>query len=103
MNRLYPSDLPGFVRRYRFAGGRVRRVRLRYAGTDGLTVEVVLAVRPAAGDAGPVRLRLRLRLVGVDEFRFQKRPTAPGGRVTDARVGYFGDLYFVNLDAWGLQ
>lgn len=104
MNRLYPSDLAAFAKRYRFAGGRVRRVRLRYAGED-LTAEVVLSVRSAVRtlDDESTAVRLRLRLVGVEEFRFQKRPSAPGGRIADARIGYFGDLYFVNLDAFGLQ
>lgn len=105
MNRLYPSDLAGFARKYRFAGGKLRRVKLAYRGPEALTVEAVLSVRPAARDLGadarPVRLRLRL--VGVEEYRFQKRPSAAGGKVTDARFGYFGDMYFVNLDAWGLQ
>lgn len=104
MNRLYPSDLADFLRRYKFAGGRVRRVQLRYSGAN-LTVTVVLAVRTAVRDLG-VDARtasLRLRLIGVDEYRFQKRPTAPAGKVTDARIGYFGDLYFLNLDAWGLS
>jgi hypothetical protein len=105
MNRLFPSDVAGFARKYRFAGGKLRRVKLVYRGPEPLTVELTLSVRPAARDLGadarPVRLKLRL--VGVDEFRFQKRPTVAGGRVTEARFGYFGDLYFVNLDAWRLQ
>ena len=103
MNRLYPSDLAGFAKRYRFAGGRVRRVRVAFAGE--LAVEVVVSARTAVRDldAEPRAVRLRLRLVGVEEFRFQKRPGGPGGRITDARVGYFGDLYFVNFDAFDLQ
>ena len=104
MNRLYPSDLAGFARKYRFAGGKLRRVKLLYRGPEALTAELVLAVRPATRDLGAdeAPVRLRLRLVGVEEFRFQKRPSAAGGKVAEARFGYFGDMYFVNLDAWGL-
>jgi hypothetical protein len=104
MNRIYPSDLAAFVKTYRFAGGRVRRIKVGFAG-ENLTVEVVLTARTAVRDLGQDAraARLRLRVVGVEEFRFQKRPSTAGGKVTDARIGYFGDLYFVNLDAWGLQ
>jgi hypothetical protein len=105
MNRLYPSDLAGFSKQFRFAGGRVRRLKAAFAGNGELVVEVVLTVRTTIRDleTEPRTVRLRLRLIGVEEFRFQKRPAGPGGRITDARVGYFGDLYFVNLDAFGLQ
>jgi hypothetical protein len=105
MNRLYPSDVASFLRKYRFAGGRLRRVRLRHGRGDRLAVELVLTVRTALRELGtePRPVHLRLRLTGVEEFRFQKRPTAPTGKIPDARIGYFGDMYFVNLDAWGLQ
>jgi hypothetical protein len=99
MNRLTPSDLATFQRKYRFAGGRLRRVRARYAA-GGITLDLLLTVRPAKAEATPVRLRLRL--VGAEEFRFQKRPTAAAGAVPDARVGYFDGLFFLNLDAFGL-
>lgn len=104
MNRIYPSDLAAFVKTYRFAGGRVRRIKTAFAG-ENLTVEVVLTARTAVRDLGQDAraARLRLRVIGVEEFRFQKRPSTAGGKVADARIGYFGDLYFVNLDAWGLQ
>src|SRR5688500_15412205 len=94
MNRLDPAELPTFLRKYRFAGGRVRRVRLRLAGDGTLSVELLLTVRTAPRDLGaaPRPVRLRLRLDGVDEYRFQKRPTAPAGRIAEARVGYFGGL-----------
>ena len=104
MNRLDPSELVAFSRRFRFVGGRLRSVKTRYQG-ESLTVEVVLVVRTAlrnlSDEVKPVRLRFRL--VGVEEFRFQKRPTIPGGRVTDARLGYFQGQFFVNFDAFALE
>ena len=104
MNRLDPAELPSFARRYRFAGGRVRRVRLRSGRQGELSVELLLTVRTAPRELGavPRPVRLRLRLDGVEEYRFQKRPAAPAGKIADARVGYFEGQFFVNLDAWGL-
>src|SRR3982751_4434526 len=105
MNRLSVGDLALFQRKYRFAGGRLRRVRVRYPAEGAPTVEFTLSVRPAlkelGADAKPVRLRFRL--TGAEEFRFQKRTGATGGKIADARFGYFDGLFFVNLDAFGLQ
>lgn len=105
MTRLYPTDLAAFARKYRFAGGKLRRVTVRLRGPDRVSVGFDLVVRPAAaglGDDTPA-VRLRFRVDGVDEFRFQKRLNGGGGKISDARLGYFGDVYFVNLDAWGLE
>ncbi|OWK37550.1 hypothetical protein [Fimbriiglobus ruber] len=105
MNRLYPTDLVSFQRKYRLAGGKLRRVRIRYGAGDKLTIEFVLAARTALRDLGtePRPIRLRFRLKGTEEFRFQKRPTIAGGKISDARIGYFQELFFINLDAWTLE
>ena len=104
MNRLQAADLAGFARRYRFNGGRLRRVKLRYAGGGDSAIEFVLTARASVKDLGmePALIKLRFRLEGVEEFRFQKRPSVPAGNVSEARMGYFNGLYYVNLDAWGL-
>jgi hypothetical protein len=99
MNRIFPTDLAAFARKYRFTGGRLRRVKLTHGPRGELTAELRLSVRTTAD----VPVRLRLKLTGVQEYRFQKRPGAAGGRVPEARFGHFGDAVFVNLDAWGLQ
>lgn len=105
MNRLTPAELPAFLRRYRFPGGRVRGVRLVNRGDKDVAVEMRLVVREALRDLGstPRRVRLVLRLEGVEEFRFQMRPGQPRVKIVDARFGYFNGLYYVNLDAWGLD
>lgn len=105
MTRLEPSELPAFLRRFRFAGGRLSRVRMRYQGDGLLTIEVVVAIRPKIQDLGdaPKGTRVRLRFVGVDEFRFQKRLAQPAGRVAEARLGYLDGRFFLNLDAFGLD
>lgn len=104
MNRVNAADLAAFTRKYRFAGGRLRRVKVKYAAGENFAVEFVVGIRTAIKDLGvePVPVRLLVRLAGVEEFRFQKRPTVPSGSVTEARIGYFAGLFFVNLDAWGL-
>lgn len=105
MNRLTPAELPAFLRRYRFPGGRVRGVRLVNRAEKDVAVELRLVVREALRDLGrtPQRVRLVLRLEGVEEYRFQMRPGQPRVKITDARFGYFNGLFYVNLDAWGLE
>lgn len=104
MTVLYPADLLQFSRQFKFTGGRVKRVRLRTGNGDDPELELILAVRSVTKTLGetPEKVLLRLRCVGVDEFRFQKRPGHPTGKMTDCRFGYFQDLFFINLDAWGL-
>lgn len=103
MIRLSSADLAAFQRQYRFAGGKLRRVRVRYAGEDS-SVEFTLTARTTLRELGsdPKPVRLRFRLTGVEEFRFQKRPTVAGGKVPDAHFGSFDGLIFVTLDAWAL-
>ena len=105
MNRVYPQDLPQFLRKYRFPGGVIRGVRVRHTSKKDVAVELRLTVREALRDLGtePKRVRLTLRLEGVEEFRFQMRPGQPRARITDARIGYLNGLFYVNLDAWGLE
>src|SRR5262249_59559855 len=66
MNRLTPAELPQFLRRYRFPGGRVRRVRLIHRTEKDAAVELRLVVRESIRDLGadPKRVRLVLRLEG---------------------------------------
>ena len=79
MTRLDPSGLPTFLRRYRFTGGRLRGLRLCRAAGGPPTIDLRLAVRTALRDLGtePISVRIHLRLVGVEEYRFQKRPGTP--------------------------
>jgi hypothetical protein len=105
MNPITPNDLPAFLRKYRLAGGRVRRVRLLYPRPKEVAVEFHLTVREAMKNLGaePQAVRLVLRVEGVEEFRFQMRPNQPRAKIADARIGYLNGLFFVNLDAWGLE
>lgn len=103
MTPLYATDLLQFQRQFRFTGGRLRRMRFINRRGEA-AIELILAVRTAPKSLGdsaePVLLRLRID--GVEEYRFQKRPTMIAGKLSDCRLGYFQDLFFINLDAWGL-
>jgi hypothetical protein len=105
MTRITPNDLPGFLRQYRLSGGRVRRVRVLYPKPREVAVEFHLTVCEALKILGaePRRVHLVLRVEGVEEFRFQMRPNQPKAKIADARIGYLNGLFFVNLDAWGLE
>jgi hypothetical protein len=101
MNRVAPQDLPQFLRRYRLPGGRLRGVRVLHSSKNGTTVEFRLSVREAIKDLGtePRPVRLTLRLAGVDEFRFQMRPSQPKVKIVDARLAHLNGLFYVTFDA----
>jgi hypothetical protein len=103
MNKLDASELGQFARKYTFAGGRVRRVVVRTGKTT--TVELRLVVKAAVQSLGDAAKKVRLRLVfaGVEEYRFQKRPAAAGGRIVNALFGSFDGLIYLNLDAYRLD
>jgi hypothetical protein len=105
MNPITPNDLPAFLRKYRLAGGRVRRVRVLYPKPREVAIELHLTVTETVKDLGapPRRVHLVLRLDGVEEFRFQMRPNQPRVKIADARISYLNGLFFINLDAWGLE
>jgi hypothetical protein len=105
MTPIPAHELAAFLRRFRLPGGRVRGVRISYTSDQTAAVEFRLVVREAIQDLGkePRKVRLRLRLTGVDEFRVQMRPGQPRVKIADARVTYLNGLFWVNLDAFGLD
>ena len=103
MKRLHSADLVQFARKYRFVGGKIKRLNIgTRKGTA--TIVAVLLVRPATRDLGatPKPVRIKLEIAGVEEYRFQKRPTVAAGKMSDLKFGYFNGVFFVNFDAWGL-
>ncbi|QDU22209.1 hypothetical protein [Urbifossiella limnaea] len=105
MTPIRPQDLTTFLRRYRLPGGRVRAVRVRYPSAQNATVEFRLVVREAITELGkePRTVQLRLRLTGVDEFRVQMRPGQARVKINDARISHINGLFWLNLDAFGLD
>ena len=99
MKQPHPQDLAGFLRKYRFTGGRVRAARITHRGKEA-AIEFRLLVREAtrdlSADARPVRLVLRL--AGVDEFRLQMRPGQP--KVFDFRAS---EAFAAGRELWWEQ
>jgi hypothetical protein len=102
--RIGPNDLPQFLRRYRLAGGRIRRVKV-LCSQKRAAIEFHLSVRETIKELGsePKAVRLILRLEGLEEYRLQMRPSQARVKIADARIGYLNGLIYVNLDAWGLE
>ena len=96
---------PGAVRGYRERAIGARRVRLRHGSEKSASVEFRLTVREPIIKLGdkPKKVRLTLRLDGVEEYRFQMRPGQHKARVADARIGYLNGLFYVSLDSLGLE
>ena len=97
MNRLNPNELLQFTRKYRFSGGRIRRLALQYRKGEA-TLTAALTVRTSEG--APVKLKLQLN--GVEEHRFQKRPNMPVGKLFEFRLAYLQGRIFVSFDSLGL-
>src|SRR5207302_3471311 len=100
MNRIQPHEVAKFFRSYRLIGGVLRAVRVRHRGRE-VAVEFRVRVREATTDLGKEARQVRLKLVleGVEEFRFQMRPSQPKVKITDARIGYFNGLFYVSFDS----
>ena len=105
MNRIPPQDLSQFLRKYRFPGGRVRGVRLSNSAKNGTTIELRLTVRQSIQDLGaePKKVRVNLRVTGVEEYRFQMRPNLPKVKIADARIAYLNGLFYLTFDALALE
>lgn len=105
MNRLALSELPQFLRRHRFAGGRLRGIRVAHSKQHGTIVQFNLAVRETIKDLGiePKLVRLKLRLSGVEEYRFQMRPNLPKVKISDVRLAYLNGLFYLAFDAMALE
>ncbi len=95
MNELTPSNVHAFFKRFQFHGGRLRRFRI--SSGKAAVAELRVAVRDTQANAD---VRLRLTFTGVEEYRFQRRPSLPPGRLKEVRVGFFGPLAYLNLDAF---
>lgn len=104
MNRLQPHEFAKFLRSYRFIGGVLRGVKIRHRKREA-AVEFRITANEAITDLGktPRRVRLKIVLEGVEEFRFQMRPSQPKVKITDARFGYFNGHFYVTFDSIGLE
>jgi hypothetical protein len=97
MNELTPANSHAFLKRFQLKGGRLVRIALRPRRGEGTTAELRLTARDASKNE---TVRLRLTFQGVEEYRFQRRPSAPLVRLKDVQIGFFGELTYLNLDAY---
>ena len=97
MNELTPGNAHAFLKRFQFRGGWLRRFRVRNKSADFATGEVRLTARDTETNQ-PARLRLVFD--GVEEYRFQRRPGPGLVRLSEVQVGFFGNLVYLNLDAF---
>jgi hypothetical protein len=104
MNRLQPEELAQFSRRYRFIGGKLRKVSIQTT-SRGIRVAVTLVCQKSLKELSGVAETVRLKLVleGVEEFRFQKRLNMPAGKIPDLKLASFQGILFLNLDAYPLS
>jgi hypothetical protein len=104
MTTLYPTDIPEFLRKFRFANARVRRFRIETNATGEIKIRVVLIARKAMADLNrpPEKVVITLMFVGVEEYRFQKRP-GNGRLKTDCRFGSFEGMVYVDFDAYPMS
>jgi hypothetical protein len=97
MNDLTSANVHGFLKRFQLRGGRLLRFRVCPRAADATTGEVRLAALDTSTNQ---RVRLRLRLDAVEEYRFQRRPGSGLARLNEVQIGFFGDLVYLNLDAF---
>lgn len=97
MNELTPGNVHAFLKRYQLKGGRLIRMQIRPRRQDATTAEIRLTARDATTNQA---VRLRLSFEGVEEYRFQRRPSAPLIRLKEVQIGFFGALTYLNLDAF---
>jgi hypothetical protein len=104
MPPLTQSEFLALPRKFRFAGGRVKGIRL-LRRKQQLECVLILRVRTAIVnlDDEPKNVTIRLRCGGVEEYRFLKRLGGRPGTIADARFGVFDGLYYIDLDAYPLD
>jgi hypothetical protein len=100
MNELTPASVHAFWKRFQLKGGRLMRIQIRPRRADASTAEVRLTALDSRVNKV---VRLRIAFEGVEEFRFQRRPSAPLIRLKDVQIGFFGELTYLNLDAFAVE
>jgi hypothetical protein len=100
MQILTPNQILNFARRFRFQSGTLRSIRLRNRSKRDASAIIVVSILDMESNQ---RVRLRLHLDGVEEYRFQRRPGPGLVRLKDVRIGFFNGLMYLNLDAYAID
>jgi hypothetical protein len=98
MTRLEPPAVGEFLRRFhQGCDGRLLGIEITTGRGSLQTVAFLLRLR----EADDADVDIRLELAGVNEMRFQVRPTEDPTPLTDGiAIGSFGGLTFVDLMPW---
>ena len=96
MNQIQPTQIMQFLKRFQFQGGSLRRLRIRNKSRQNCSGEVIVSIREANNN----KVRLRIVLDGVEEYRFQRRPGPGLFRLKEVRLGIFDGLIYFNIDAY---
>jgi hypothetical protein len=97
VDRLPASQLNQFMKRFRFQKGTLKGIRLHHRSPREQVAILSLVVTDTTKNE---KVRLKLRFDGVDEYRFQRRPSGGLVRLSEVRMGYFDGLIYLNLDAY---
>jgi hypothetical protein len=100
MNELTPANVHGFQKRFQLKGGRMLRFQVRPRKANGTSADVRLRVLDAQSNKS---VRLRLVFSNVEEYRFQRRPGDGLTRLNEVQFGFFGDLTYLNFDAFAID
>jgi hypothetical protein len=85
------------MKRFRFQKGILKSVLLRQSTPREQMALLSLVVVDTSKN---VKVKLKLRFDGVEEYRFQRRPNGGLLRLSEVRLGYFDGLIYLNLDAY---
>jgi hypothetical protein len=104
MKTLYPSDIPEFLRQFRFNAVRLRRLRFQMNSQGDMTADAHVIVKKQSSTLNTTgaTVILHLHMIGVEEYRFQKRPGDDRSRKSIGRVGSFQGTIFIDFDAYSL-
>jgi hypothetical protein len=97
MNELSSGNAHAFLKRFQLRDGRLLRFQVRPRRKNATIAEIRLLVMDTTTNQ-PIRLRLEFE--NVEEYRFQRRPGSGTTRLNEVQVGFFGDLVYLNLDAF---
>lgn len=97
MDRLPATQIAQFMKRFRFQKGIFRGIRLQNRTPREQVATLALVVVDTTKNE---KVRLKLQIDGVDEYRFQRRPNGGLLRLSEVRMGYFDGLIYLNLDAY---
>lgn len=92
MQPITPGKIAEFLKRFGNLRGRLHSIRLRSSGGKA-SADVVVSAKE-----GEQKVRLRLRLDEVEEYRLQRRPGGGLTRIRRAAIGVFDGIVYLNLE-----